>query len=830
MRAAARLALVFAFGLVSPTVAEPAQADDTRPWTIEAMLERESISRSSFSPTGAHVVIERERGWATAEVYDPGPTTPWMLRDLWVASVTDGGPAHRVCGGEGVGCLAGPWSPSGERTIVWRLTRDRMEAGVLEVATHEIRWLALHPDIPVFGETVLWVDEEHLVAVDRLDGPLPYHFGWERIARAETARDWTLAQEGRAPTALVWGVPPFDEGVQAPPQARVVELDLSDPTAEGRTLWQGRFWDMSLSHDGATLAVMEAGPRFPNIEGRSPSPSGRAWRRTLTLIDRKAGKSRRPLAEQPVGASLMTWSDHGRLLVHTLDNRGHLGAGALVAVGFDDTTIEWSLDGLSTDTARHPLADPTLVRAAWRGEAPVVAARKAGEERVDWYRLDADGPTALTGAFEVPPTGIAGSWREGLLMLGDGAAWLVGDDGSRRRIPGTAGVRPTDFLGLWDAPRLRWNPRPPTGARTLAADEDRLLRISPDVAGARVEAWTASGVLMDVSGTQHLTTARQGGSLTLRLGGASAPDRTLMVLNSQMKDIAFIEPLPIRHVGPDGEALISWLWPAGGTGGPAPLVVAAYPGSSTRDTPEATPHDDPAARSAIENPQLLAAAGYAVLQPSLPGARFPLGGDLTPQLLAIVDAVAAQHADTVDVERLAYLGHSFGGWGGLEVATRTDRFDAIIVSSAPSNFTQMWGEFPPWIRGAPRYGDGYQFQQGWTEIGQGGVGAPPWDDPDGFIRASPFFRADQIQAPVLMIHGDREPALAQAEAMFSAFWRLNHPARLVVYRGEGHLLASPANLSDAHRQILDFLGDVLESPHPALSPPSAAPSSPPSRP
>src|SRR5690606_20591420 len=107
-----------------------------------------------------------------------------------------------------------------------------------------------------------------------------------------------------------------------------------------------------------------------------------------------------------------------------------------------------------------------------------------------------------------------------------------------------------------------------------------------------------------------------------------------------------------------------------------PLIIVAYPGGAVRPDP------NPAEFSAMANVQLLAGLGYAVLVPSLPGAG-PEGpaADHTGRILAVLDAALAQHPE-LDADRVGYLGHSFGGYTGLVLATETDRVRSFVILSA----------------------------------------------------------------------------------------------------------------------------------------------------
>ena len=140
-------------------------------------------------------------------------------------------------------------------------------------------------------------------------------------------------------------------------------------------------------------------------------------------------------------------------------------------------------------------------------------------------------------------------------------------------------------------------------------------------------------------------------------------------------------------------------------------------------------------------------------------------------------------------------GHSFGGYATLEIATRSDRYLSYIASSGYSDMPGVWGEFDSEGRIQPENGIFFRFNQGWTEVGQGGLAAPPWSDPDLYVSSSPFLRADRIKRPILFLTADMDFApMSQSERMFSAVLRNGGEARMVTYWGEKHVIWSPANI------------------------------------
>ena len=108
------------------------------------------------------------------------------------------------------------------------------------------------------------------------------------------------------------------------------------------------------------------------------------------------------------------------------------------------------------------------------------------------------------------------------------------------------------------------------------------------------------------------TTDAQGVTRLLRLG-PDGPSQ-LAALNDHLAQVEPARIAPVRHAGPDGAPLTSWLYlPA--SGAPRGLVVIPYRGAVYPAPPALYA---PGAVNTYRNAQILVGAGYAVLAPSLP--------------------------------------------------------------------------------------------------------------------------------------------------------------------------------------------------------------------
>ncbi|MTB52270.1 prolyl oligopeptidase family serine peptidase [Lewinella sp. W8] len=156
----------------------------------------------------------------------------------------------------------------------------------------------------------------------------------------------------------------------------------------------------------------------------------------------------------------------------------------------------------------------------------------------------------------------------------------------------------------------------------------------------------------------------------------------------------------------------------------------------------------------------------------------------------------------IDRERIGLQGHSWGGYQGAHIATKTDMF-AAIESGAP--VVNMFSAY-----GGIRWGSGIsrQFQY---ERTQSRIGGTPWEYPIRYLENSPLFFTDKINTPILIMHNDKDGAVPwyQGIEWFSALRRLGKPAWMLNYRGEPHWPLKPANRQDFQRRMSQFFDHYL---------------------
>ena len=235
-----------------------------------------------------------------------------------------------------------------------------------------------------------------------------------------------------------------------------------------------------------------------------------------------------------------------------------------------------------------------------------------------------------------------------------------------------------------------------------------------------------------------------------------------------------IEKRIVRYEREDGVPLSFYLHlpPGYEEGTPLPTVLYAYPLEYSSATTAGQVRG-----SAQRFMRLYGAShlyfllkGYAVLDRT----AMPMLGDpettyntFVPQLVADAEAAVAQAVDmgVADPERIGVIGHSHGGLMVANLLAHTDLFRAGIARSGSYNKTNQ----------------PFGFQSERRSL---------FEARDVYIQVSPTFFADQIDEPILIIHGDDDSnpgtLTFQSEVFFEAVRGSGGTARLVLLPFEDH--------------------------------------------
>jgi dipeptidyl aminopeptidase/acylaminoacyl peptidase len=156
----------------------------------------------------------------------------------------------------------------------------------------------------------------------------------------------------------------------------------------------------------------------------------------------------------------------------------------------------------------------------------------------------------------------------------------------------------------------------------------------------------------------------------------------------------------------------------------------------------------------------------------------------TPDINMGVDYLISK--GMVDPDKVATLGWSNGSILSISlITTYPARYKAASVGAGDVEWISDWGNVD--------FGDSFDSYY---------FGKSPMEDPQLYIRKSPFFKMDKVQAPVLIFHGsaDRNVPPAQSWSFFRALQYYGKTVKFVVFPGEPH---GPQKLTHQIRKVED---------------------------
>jgi dipeptidyl aminopeptidase/acylaminoacyl peptidase len=186
--------------------------------------------------------------------------------------------------------------------------------------------------------------------------------------------------------------------------------------------------------------------------------------------------------------------------------------------------------------------------------------------------------------------------------------------------------------------------------------------------------------------------------------------------------------------------------------------------------------------------------GYAIMD----AATMPIVGDpetmndtFLEQIVASAQAAIDHAAElgVADPERVGVGGHSYGAFMTANLLASCDLFDAGIARSGAYNRT-----LTPF---------GFQSER-----------RTLWEAPESYARISPFFHADQINEPLLMIHGEKDSNSGtfpiQSERMYHAIKGNGGKARLVLLPAEDHGYRARESVLHTLAEMIDWFDQYVK--------------------
>jgi dipeptidyl aminopeptidase/acylaminoacyl peptidase len=237
-----------------------------------------------------------------------------------------------------------------------------------------------------------------------------------------------------------------------------------------------------------------------------------------------------------------------------------------------------------------------------------------------------------------------------------------------------------------------------------------------------------------------------------------------------------------------------------------PTILYAYPLDYADASKAGQVSGSQATFTRLRNYRLLLLAGYAIID----NAAFPVVGDpkkaydnymeqLVGNAKAAVDE--AVRLGVTDPDRVGVTGHSHGALMTVNLIAHSDLFRAGIATSGSYNKTL-------------------------TPFGFQNERRSVWEAPEVYQKVSPFFYADKIKTPLLIIHGadDANPGTTplQATKLFEAVRGNGGTTRLVMLPYEPHWYAAIESNEQLIYEMLTWFDKYVKNAPPRTSTASGA--------
>ena len=242
-----------------------------------------------------------------------------------------------------------------------------------------------------------------------------------------------------------------------------------------------------------------------------------------------------------------------------------------------------------------------------------------------------------------------------------------------------------------------------------------------------------------------------------------------------LKDVELGECRAWTYKNDNGEAVCAryYLPPHFDASKKYPMIVNYYGGCSptSRNFESRYPH------------HAYAALGYVVLVIAVPSGATGNGQEWSARHVNTAGDGPAQDIITgtkkfceehpfVNDKKVGCIGASYGGFMSEYLPTVTDIFACSVSHAGISDHTSYWG-FGYW---------GYSYSE--TSM----ANSYPWTREDLYVDQSPLYRADKINTPLLLVHGDADTNVPFNESvqLFTALKLLGKETAFVAVKGENH--------------------------------------------
>ena len=238
-----------------------------------------------------------------------------------------------------------------------------------------------------------------------------------------------------------------------------------------------------------------------------------------------------------------------------------------------------------------------------------------------------------------------------------------------------------------------------------------------------------------------------------------------------------------------------------------PAILYAYPLDYADASKAGQVSGSQAMFTRLRQYRLLLLAGYAIID----NASFPIIGDpkkaydsYLEQLVADARAAVAEavRLGVVDPNRVGVTGHSHGALMTANLLAHSDLFRAGVATSGSYNKTL-------------------------TPFGFQNERRSVWEAPEVYEKVSPFFVADKMKTPILIVHGadDANPGTTplQATKLYEAIRGNGGTARLVMLPHEPHWYSALESNEQLVYEMVSWFDRYVKNAGPRVAGASAGP-------
>lgn len=228
-----------------------------------------------------------------------------------------------------------------------------------------------------------------------------------------------------------------------------------------------------------------------------------------------------------------------------------------------------------------------------------------------------------------------------------------------------------------------------------------------------------------------------------------------------------------------------------------PVLVQFY----ETHTNEMNVYHAPVLSAAMADIPTFVSHGYVVFMPDV---HFTIGRPGQSCYDAVVSGTKMLvEKGIADPDRIGLQGHSWSGFQTAYLVAKTDLFRCANIGAPIVDMVSGYVGI--------RNGSGL-IRFFMYEDTQSRMGKSIWEDKTAYLQNSPLLDADRIHTPLLIFHCDEDEAVAyeQGRALYLAMRRLQRPAWLLNYKGDGHFLSNPAAQLDWTVRMQQFFDYYLK--------------------